>query len=263
MAIHPLKSAAVLLLASGTIAAGLGAPRARSRNRRKPTTAGRRQPRRAGSRRREARFEAIGGGSGILRLRLEEVTNSRGLEASGLPSGRARPGRSSRSARDSTMSWSRRSSSRSARSVKKGDPLLVIRSAELAQAKNDCRTRFVQWDHDRKFLKAREPLAKDGRITKLVWTETQNDEKKSRLDYLVARDKLATYGMTDEEIDKLLEEPRDEPNRRIMRPTGGPRPFKAVDRSTVHGVVVGANRGHEKQLRPEQRPDHHRPARRL
>ena len=52
---------------------------------------------------------------------------------------------------------------------------------------------------------AREPLAKDGRITQIVWTDTINDEKKSRLSYLVSREKLATYGMTDEQIDKLLE----------------------------------------------------------
>ncbi len=80
-------------------------------------------------------------------------------------------------------------------SVKKGDPLLELKSSDLAAAKNDCRTKYVQWDHDHKYLVAREPLAKEGRITQIVWTDTQNDEKKSRLDYLVARDKLATYGM--------------------------------------------------------------------
>ena len=90
-------------------------------------------------------------------------------------------------------------------SVKKGDPLLELKSSDLAAAKNDCRTKYVQWDHDHKYLVAREPLAKEGRITQIVWTDTQNDEKKSRLDYLVARDKLATYGMTNEQIDKLLE----------------------------------------------------------
>jgi cobalt-zinc-cadmium efflux system membrane fusion protein len=90
-------------------------------------------------------------------------------------------------------------------SVKKGDPLLELKSSDLAAAKNDCRTKYVQWDHDHKYLIAREPLAKEGRITQIVWTDTQNDEKKSRLDYLVARDKLATYGMNNEQIDKLLE----------------------------------------------------------
>ena len=89
--------------------------------------------------------------------------------------------------------------------VKKGQPLLELRSAELGQARNDCRTNYVQWDHDRKYLKARKPLADDGRITQIVWTDTVNSEKQSRLSYLVSREKLATYGMTSEEIDKLLE----------------------------------------------------------
>lgn len=90
-------------------------------------------------------------------------------------------------------------------SVKKGDPLLELKSSDLAAAKNDCRTKYVQWDHDHKYLIARKPLADEGRITQIVWTDTQNDEKKSRLDYLVARDKLATYGMNSDQIDKLLE----------------------------------------------------------
>ena len=90
-------------------------------------------------------------------------------------------------------------------SIKKGEPLLDLRSAELGLAKNECRTKFVQWDHDHKYLIQREPLAKDGRITQMMWTDTQNDEKKSRLDYLVSREKLATYGMTKEQINHLLE----------------------------------------------------------
>ena len=94
---------------------------------------------------------------------------------------------------------------RAGEAVKKGDPLLELRSADLAAAKNDCRTKFVQWDHDHKYLIAREPLAKEGRITQIIWTDTVNDEKKSRLDYFVSRDKLATYGMSIDQIDKLLE----------------------------------------------------------
>ena len=94
--------------------------------------------------------------------------------------------------------------------IKKGDPLFEIRSTELAQAKTDCQSKYVQWDHDHKYLVAREPLAKEGRITQIIWTDTQNDEKRSRLDYLVSRDKLATYGMTSEQIDKLLEGLRDD-----------------------------------------------------
>ncbi len=69
-------------------------------------------------------------------------------------------------------------------SVKKGDPLYDLKSVELATAKTDCRIKYVQWDHDRKYLTTREPLAKEGRITQKEWVDTQNDEKKSRLDYI-------------------------------------------------------------------------------
>jgi len=95
--------------------------------------------------------------------------------------------------------------------VKKEDPLVEIRSPVLAQARTDFQTKFVQWDHDHKYLMAREPLAKEGRITQIIWTDTQNDEKKSRLDYLVSREKLTIYGMTIEQIDELLERFSDEP----------------------------------------------------
>ena len=90
-------------------------------------------------------------------------------------------------------------------SVKKGDPLLDLLSADLGQAKNDCRTAFVQYNHDKRYLEARRPLVRDGRITQKEWADTQTDEEKSRLTYFVSRDKLITYGMTNEQIDKMLE----------------------------------------------------------
>ncbi len=89
--------------------------------------------------------------------------------------------------------------------VKTGDPLYDLKSVELATAKTDLRIKYVQWDHDRKYLNAREPLVKEARITQKEWTDTQNDEKKSRLDYLNARELLGTYEITKEQIDQLLE----------------------------------------------------------
>ena len=89
--------------------------------------------------------------------------------------------------------------------VKTGDPLYDLKSVELASAKTDCRIKYVQWDHDLKYLTAREPLVKEARITQKEWTDTQNDEKKSRLDYLNSRQLLGTYDISNEQIDKLLE----------------------------------------------------------
>jgi cobalt-zinc-cadmium efflux system membrane fusion protein len=127
---------------------------------------------------------------------------------------------------------------RAGQSVKKGDPLLELRSADLAAAKNDCRTKFVQWDHDHKYLIAREPLAREGRITQIIWTDTVNDEKKSRLDYLVSRDKLATYGMSNEQIDKLLEGLRDDPKKALEAHNNTEDIANMTVLSPTDGVVV-------------------------
>jgi membrane fusion protein, heavy metal efflux system len=122
--------------------------------------------------------------------------------------------------------------------VKKGEPILEVRSAELAAAKNDCRTDFVQWDHDHKYLIAREPLAKDGRITQIMWTDTQNDEKKSRLDYMVSREKLATYGMTNDQIDKLLEGLGDDRQKALAANNDTQDITRMTMVSPIDGVVV-------------------------
>jgi membrane fusion protein, heavy metal efflux system len=122
--------------------------------------------------------------------------------------------------------------------VKKGDPLLELRSAELGQAKNDCRTNFVQWDHDLKYLIAREPLAKDNRITQIIWTDTQTNEKASRLSYLVSREKLLTYGLTDEQIDKLLDGLSDGPDKAKKADDNTHDITRMTVVSPIDGIVV-------------------------
>ena len=42
--------------------------------------------------------------------------------------------------------------------VKKGDPLVDLFSTDLAAAKNDFQTAYVQWQHDLRLLKIREKL---------------------------------------------------------------------------------------------------------
>ena len=207
MMIHPLKSAAVLLLASGAIAAGLNATSGQEpKPPEVPAPAANPRDRSAD----DKRFEAIERRLRDLELKLEEVTASR------------RPTLPIRQLRhpidENTLVRVRPRFDNAlvekvfvtnGSVVKKGDPLLIIKSPELAQAKNDLRRKYVQWDHDHKYLIAREPLAKDGRITQIIWTDTVNDEKKSRLDYLVARERLATYGMSSKQLDKLVEGLRD------------------------------------------------------
>src|SRR5512135_1954853 len=88
--------------------------------------------------------------------------------------------------------------------IKKGDPLVELFSTDLAQAKSDFQTKFVQWQHDQRLLKAREKLHKEGAVSTQQLVDTQNDEKKSYLDYVLARDKLKVLKVPDEQIDPLL-----------------------------------------------------------
>ena len=123
-------------------------------------------------------------------------------------------------------------------SVKKGDPLYDLKSVELASAKTDCRIKYVQWDHDRKYLAAREPLIKEGRITLTEWTDTQNDEKKSRLDYLNARALLGTYEITTEQIDKLLEGLGDDKKKALEADDNTQDDSRMTVISRYDGIVV-------------------------
>jgi cobalt-zinc-cadmium efflux system membrane fusion protein len=89
------------------------------------------------------------------------------------------------------------------RRVKKGDPLIELYSTDLASAKSDFQTKYVQWRHDRKLYELRDKLVQTGAISQQLWVDTQNDEMKSRLDYNLALDKLQVYEVPKEEIDRL------------------------------------------------------------
>jgi membrane fusion protein, heavy metal efflux system len=95
--------------------------------------------------------------------------------------------------------------------VQKGTPLVDLFSIELAQAKNDFQTKYVQWFHDFSLLKLRQQLRKKDAISEQLLVDTQNDERKSRLDYLTARGKLRLYEVPDEQIDPLLHNLGDAP----------------------------------------------------
>ena len=74
--------------------------------------------------------------------------------------------------------------------VKKGQPLLKLFSTDLAAAKNDFQTAYVQWQHDLTLRELREKLFKTEAISAQVLTDTRNDENKSRLAVTTARQKL-------------------------------------------------------------------------
>jgi RNA polymerase sigma factor (sigma-70 family) len=95
-------------------------------------------------------------------------------------------------------------------SVKKGDPLLELYSTELAAARSDLQTRYVQWQHDLKLYKLRQKLLETGALSQQLWIDTQNDERKSRLDYNLARDRLTVfYEVPEEDLKPLLDQLAD------------------------------------------------------
>ena len=123
-------------------------------------------------------------------------------------------------------------------SVKKGDPLYDLKSLELGSAKMDFRSKYVQWDHDFKLFNTREPLAKEGRITQVQWTDTQNDEKKSFIDYLNAREQLGIYEVPNDQIEKLLEAVSDDKKKALKVDDNTQDISRMTVLSRYDGVVV-------------------------
>ena len=126
--------------------------------------------------------------------------------------------------------------------VKKGEPLVELYSNELAAAKNDLRKSYVQWDHDHKLLESRRSLAEKGQITQLVWVDTQNSEKTSRLLYIQARDKLVVYGLEVADIESLTAKLVDDNRAGDVKPSIEGDDVHDISRMTLHaptdGIVV-------------------------
>lgn len=89
--------------------------------------------------------------------------------------------------------------------VAEGSPLVELYSIDLANAKSDFQTKFVQWQRDQKLYALRKSLVASGAISQQLWVDTQNNEQESRLAFNLAHDKLDTfYEVPKEEIDPLL-----------------------------------------------------------
>jgi cobalt-zinc-cadmium efflux system membrane fusion protein len=88
--------------------------------------------------------------------------------------------------------------------VRKNDPLVDLFSTELAAAKNDFQTAYVQWQHDFTLRTLREELIKTNAISQQVLVDTRNDENKSRLALSTARQKLRVFEVPEEQIERLV-----------------------------------------------------------
>jgi cobalt-zinc-cadmium efflux system membrane fusion protein len=122
--------------------------------------------------------------------------------------------------------------------VKKGDPLVDLFSTELAAAKNDFQTAYVQWQHDVNLLNLREELFRspEKAISKQLLVDTQNDEKKSRLTYTTAREKLIVFGVPEEQIDPLLKNLGEKPIPQAMHAIS--EKARMTRLSPVDGIVI-------------------------
>jgi cobalt-zinc-cadmium efflux system membrane fusion protein len=77
-------------------------------------------------------------------------------------------------------------------------------STDLAAAKNDFQTAYVQWQHDLTLRSLREELIKTNAISQQVLVDTRNDENKSRLALSTARQKLRVFEVPEDQIDRLI-----------------------------------------------------------
>jgi membrane fusion protein, heavy metal efflux system len=123
--------------------------------------------------------------------------------------------------------------------VKQGSPLVDLFSNDLAAAKTDFQTAYVQWQHDLTLRKQREELfLKDQAVSKQVLTDSRNDENKSRLAVTTARQKLVVFGVPEDQIDPLVKNlnPADLPDADLLHSFN--EKAKMTRLSPVEGIVV-------------------------
>ncbi|MFI5460948.1 MAG: efflux RND transporter periplasmic adaptor subunit, partial [Isosphaerales bacterium] len=120
--------------------------------------------------------------------------------------------------------------------VKKGDPLVDLFSTELAAAKNDFQTAYVQHQHDLRLLDMRQRLLKEDAISKQLLVDTQNDENKSRLAFMTAWDKLGVFGVPEDQILPLVKHLGDLPLPKEVHAISDKA--KMTRLSPVDGIVI-------------------------
>jgi len=120
--------------------------------------------------------------------------------------------------------------------VKKGDPLVDLFSTELAAAKNDFQTAYVQHQHDLRLLDMRQRLLKEDAISKQLLVDTQNDENKSRLAFMTSWDKLAVFGVPEDQILPLVKNLGDLPLPKEVHAISDKA--KMTRLSPVDGIVI-------------------------
>jgi cobalt-zinc-cadmium efflux system membrane fusion protein len=116
--------------------------------------------------------------------------------------------------------------------VRKGQDLLELYSADLAAAKSDYEAASSQWMRDKRVLEYKKPLAESNTLPRKELIEIENDEAQSRLKMKLAKDKLLVYGLTEAEIANAPKEDGVQKARMILRSRAD---GVVVKRSVVQG----------------------------
>ena len=120
--------------------------------------------------------------------------------------------------------------------IKKGDPLVDLFSTELAAAKNDLQTAYVQWNHDRRVLGMRQKLFDEKANSEQQLIDARNDENKSRLTAATAKEKLSVFGVSEEQIERLLKNLGDLPKEAELHTISDKARMTRL--SPVDGIVI-------------------------
>ena len=92
--------------------------------------------------------------------------------------------------------------------VSKGDPLIDLYSVRLAEAKLSYESKQSQSAHDRQIASQQRDLASKGVIppTSRILLDAENLERRSELEFKLARDELQVFGVPTEEIESVARE---------------------------------------------------------
>ena len=103
--------------------------------------------------------------------------------------------------------------------VRKGDPLVDLYSVRLAEAKLEYESKQSQADHDRQIAEHQRDLVAKGVIpeSSRILLDALNLERRSLLEFKLARDELEVFGVPPEEIAKVHEETGTEKARMTLR----------------------------------------------
>jgi membrane fusion protein, heavy metal efflux system len=106
--------------------------------------------------------------------------------------------------------------------IKKGDPLIDLYSVRLAEAKLEYESKQSQADHDRRIAGHQRDLSAKGVIpdASRALLDAVNLERRSELEFKLARDELEVFGVSAEDIAKVSEETGTEKAKMTLRAPG-------------------------------------------